>query len=1183
MATGLLILSLASAAYGVYAAVEAKRMADEATESAKGKRKAQKQMYKSATAPKQILMGHPITSGPMVFGAEIGNPNEEGKGEWIHIIVHLAGHPCHDVTDGWLDDTKLSRFDAGADVDYDVEFRHPNGEGFIYIYLGNHTAAPSTLASLPDWDDDMKGLGQCFAHMKLRSNRDKWAGGIPNPKFAVKGLEVYDPRTKTTAWTNNPALLIRWYRNVLKQGVADDDGYITAANLCNEHVSTPGGIGEKRYRCNYAFLANESPRNVLATLRSTCAGTSLRVAGRHSLQVGAYYGPGTVVLDEDDIVSDISTEADVRRRDRINTVTAKYTDPEFTWNEMDMPQIQNPTFLKEDGDFVNADDLDLTAVPSPYQAQRLSWINLNTKREAIHIELTCNLKATQLLPGKVFRLNFPENEWHGVEFIVTKWKYANDKGVTLSASQHTAQQYAWDGSQAVAPVRPGLPSRIDPTHVETVTHLQYTTLADSNTLQAVITWQHRSFGGITYELSFYQGGKFLRQETTTDKQFRLQDGFSTGSYEVRVRAIAPRGASPVASLAFSARAPQTPLDIDVTAGNWDLTLQPVAAGLINFDTMYDFAYGFASGASDADIEAHIAGRAKVLTISNLRANTEYQVAVREVSRWGTSPWLTKTAKTAFSSQDILELIHGKVTANMLDDSLKGALSQQEKRAIDLGNMLADKSRLTEGLRAAYQDFIDQGTEAKTQVGFAYAERTIEKHTSSLGVMAEEIAKLFVADKENLALAEAYTRAAVGYCVDKDGNITTENDAVACVAAGHQWRDGPLSEFIRNLQIQTASGAKASIGTLMQVFEKEGDKLVARGSLTSNVNGQITGLVSNNDGKKTQLDLIAQHTRIGVLDKDNHFQPLFYLNTQDNTLSIKAQLILKDGHTVNDLNDIRAQDGNDGDTIYSEFQFSSDKTHWHFPEQTGDRYMRSRKVTNGHAAAWGQITDLKGAPGNDATERYTWIKWSNNADGSSPSDDPTNKRYLGVAYNKTTPTESNNPHDYQWFLAKGNDGNDGTPGSGLYTLTLRNGAFPSSSTATGDFTQHIGRAPVRDDVLTYRNSAGTVSSSKSFDGANWIAPQLLLNGNLITPNSIYGDRFVANSEITSPIIKGGQGYFGAGGPYHNYHTHIDATGKISTNRLYMKSSETGERVELEPTRYSLYDNTNTLRIRMGRLK
>ncbi|MCO7025447.1 hypothetical protein L4F31_20155, partial [Vibrio paracholerae] len=104
--------------------------------------------------------------------------------------------------------------------------------------------------------------------------------------------------------------------------------------------------------------------------------------GRHAFQVGAYYGPGITTLTEDDIVGDITTMPDVRRRDRINTISAKYTDPLSNWNEVDMPRVVHKGYLAQDG-YEVVDDLDLRAVPSPYQAQRLALIQILTTRDAM--------------------------------------------------------------------------------------------------------------------------------------------------------------------------------------------------------------------------------------------------------------------------------------------------------------------------------------------------------------------------------------------------------------------------------------------------------------------------------------------------------------------------------------------------------------------------------------------------------------------------------------------------------------------------------------------------------------------------------------------------------------------------------------------------------------------------------
>ncbi len=129
-------------------------------------------------------------------------------------------------------------------------------------------------------------------------------------------------------------------------------------------------------------------------------------------------------------------------------------------------------------------------------------------------------------------------------------------------------------------------------------------------------------------------------------------------------------------------------------------------------------------------------------------------------------------------------------------------------------------------------------------------------------------------------------------------------------------------------------------------------------------------------------------------------------------------------------------GTDGDTIYTQFQFSADQTNWHFPEQTGDFYLRSREVNNGVNGPWGTTTVIRGSDGLDgvdATNRYTWIKYADDANGNGLVDDPLGKIYIGIAYNKTSSVESGDPSLYAWSKVQGNNGGDGSDGSNGDTI------------------------------------------------------------------------------------------------------------------------------------------------------
>ncbi|MEY8279222.1 phage tail spike protein [Blautia marasmi] len=70
--------------------------------------------------------------------------------------------------------------------------------------------------------------------------------------------------------------------------------------------------------------------------------------------------------------------------------------------------------------------------------------------------------------------------------------------------------------------------------------------------------------------------------------------------------------------------------------------------------------------------------------------------------------------------------------------------------------------------------------------------------------------------------------------------------------------------------------------------------------------------------------------------------------------------------------------------------------------------------------------IQGLKGADGKQYYTWLKYADTPT-SGMSDDPTDKAYIGLAYNKESATESNNYNDYTWSLIKGEKGDTGVAG------------------------------------------------------------------------------------------------------------------------------------------------------------
>lgn len=139
------------------------------------------------------------------------------------------------------------------------------------------------------------------------------------------------------------------------------------------------------------------------------------------------------------------------------------------------------------------------------------------------------------------------------------------------------------------------------------------------------------------------------------------------------------------------------------------------------------------------------------------------------------------------------------------------------------------------------------------------------------------------------------------------------------------------------------------------------------------------------------------------------------------------------------------------TVQVEYYLSSSKTElkdgkWETvaPEWEEGKYMWSRTTTilaDGTvktsdptciAGATGQSGQqgpqgVQGPKGEDGKTYYTWIKYADTPT-SGISDSPTNKKYIGIASNKSTATESTNYSDYSWSLIKGDKGDTGSTGA-----------------------------------------------------------------------------------------------------------------------------------------------------------
>lgn len=178
--------------------------------------------------------------------------------------------------------------------------------------------------------------------------------------------------------------------------------------------------------------------------------------------------------------------------------------------------------------------------------------------------------------------------------------------------------------------------------------------------------------------------------------------------------------------------------------------------------------------------------------------------------------------------------------------------------------------------------------------------------------------------------------------------------------------------------------------------------------------------------------------------------------------------------------------------------------------------------------------VPGPAGQDGKTLYTWIRYAEDANGTGISNSPDGKSYIGLAYNKKTASESNNPSDYTWSKITGKDGVAGPAGEDgktLYTWIKYADTMPSSSSSTiydipNQNTKYIGIAVNKDtasestDAMVY-----TWSLFRGADGTNGTNGKDGRDGRIVYPAGIYDATVTYTATDTkAPYVLYGDTYY-----------------------------------------------------------
>lgn len=380
----------------------------------------------------QIIYGRTRVGGVRVYDSSTGTKNE-----FLHRIMAFAGHEIQSYDEIYLNDEVVT-LDGTGNVTSPARYN-----GFVRIkrYFGT-TAQTADADLITDtaglavdagrWTSDHRLQNIAYLYVRFKYSASVFPNGVPAVSATIKGKKVYDTRTATTAWSDNPALCLRDYLTSgygLNQASSkvDDTLVSTAASVCDEVVD-----GEKRFTCNGSFVTGFAPNQIITDILTSMGGLFWYSQGKWRMRAAKYITP-TVTFDESDLRSGISLSTRHSRRTNFNTIKGTFKSAESDWQQTDYPLVSDPLFVAADNGIVNTLDYPLPFTASSKTAQRLANIVLRRNREQLTFSASFGLRAFQVEVGDFIYINNTRFGWVNKPFEVTNWTFGLANGLDLQA------------------------------------------------------------------------------------------------------------------------------------------------------------------------------------------------------------------------------------------------------------------------------------------------------------------------------------------------------------------------------------------------------------------------------------------------------------------------------------------------------------------------------------------------------------------------------------------------------------------------------------------------------------------------------------------------------------------------------------------------------------------------------
>ncbi len=421
------------------------------------------------------------------------------------------------------------------------------------VFTGTDAQASSTLLqqATQDWTTNHKLSGIAYIALRFKYAPEIWSG-VPEITALVKGRKIYDPRTTTTAWSDNPALCIRDYLTNTRYGkgiptsAIDDTAFSSAATDCEESVVIHENTTDTMsiFECNVVLDTGKSLFDNLNILAMGCRGYIPYVQGKYQLIIDKTRA-SQFTFTKDHIIGGIAIRGEAKE-DKFNQVIVKFANPDRNWQDdiaiwPPAGSLEETGYLAEDGGILLKDEIELDTITNYYQARDLARVFLLRSRNQLKTQITTTSEGLAYSVGDVISITHTTPGWLAKPFIIEEMTINEDLTVDFQCVEYDGTIYIYDeNAEQSAYPDTYLP---DPSTVRKPLSLSVTEDSDVNAdgtvrYKANIDWDAPDDLFITeYHVQAKLSTASQYVQRTTSETYYIVNNLKPGTYNVRIRSV----------------------------------------------------------------------------------------------------------------------------------------------------------------------------------------------------------------------------------------------------------------------------------------------------------------------------------------------------------------------------------------------------------------------------------------------------------------------------------------------------------------------------------------------------------------------------------------------------------------------------------------------------------------------